>query len=129
MKIPKLLKIISKEVLNKISYESLNLFSHIRLRDISYSFYKKHIKEKLLEFNFNGNLIIDYPHNIDWLDKYYGIHYKSCFIRNVNYQKKKTHYYIQRHVTTSKTLNFVTNDHSILYYYHRYLNHIMIVRL
>lgn len=88
LKIPKLLKIISKEVLNKISYESLNLFSHIRLRDISYSFYKKHIKEKLLEFNFNGNLIIDYPHNIDWEDKYSGIHYKSCFIRNVNYQKK-----------------------------------------
>ena len=90
LKIPKLLKIISKGVLNQISYESLNLFSHIRLRDISYSFYKKHIKEKLLEFNFNGNLIIDYPHNIDWVDKYFGIHYKSCFIRNVNYQKKES---------------------------------------
>ena len=33
------------------------------------------------------------------------------------------------HVTTSKTLNCVTNDHSILYCYHRYLNHMMIVRL
>lgn len=88
LKIPKLLKIISKEALNKISYESLNLFSHIRLRDMSYSFYKKNIEDKLLEFNFNGNLIIDYPHNIDWEDKYYGIHYKSCFIRNVNQQKK-----------------------------------------
>ena len=88
LKIPKLLKIISKEVLNKISYEGLNLFTHIRLRDVSYTFYKKHIKEKLLEFNFNGNLIIDYPHNINWADKYSGIHYKSCFIRNLNYQKK-----------------------------------------
>ena len=48
-KIPKLLKIISKEALNKISFESLNLFSHIRLRDMSYSFYIKHIKEKLIE--------------------------------------------------------------------------------
>ena len=87
-KIPKLLKIISKELLNKISFESLNLFSHIRLRDMSYSFYIKHIKEKLIEFNFTGNLIIDYPYNIDWLDQYSGIHYKSYSIRNVNYQKK-----------------------------------------
>jgi len=90
LKIPKLLKIISRGALNEISYESLNLFSHVRLRDISYSYYKKHIKEKLLEFNFNGNLIIDYPHNNDWVDKYFGIHYKSCFIKNVNCQKKES---------------------------------------
>ena len=87
-KLPKLLKIVSKELLNEISFKSLNLFSHIRLRDISYSFYIKHIKEKLIESNFTGDLIIDYPHNIDWLDEYSGIHYKSSSIRNVNFQKK-----------------------------------------
>lgn len=89
-KIPKLLKIISKDLFDVISLESLNLFSHIRLRDMSYNFYIKHIKQKLIEFNFTGKLIIDYPHNIDWLDKYSGIHYKSSSIRNLNIQKKTT---------------------------------------
>ena len=72
---------------------------------MSYSFYIKHIKEKLIESNFTGNLIIDYPYNIDWLDKYSGIHYKSYSIKKCQLQEK-TLYIIfsvmsqsQRHTT------------------------------
>ena len=87
-KIPKLLKIISGDALNETNFKNINLYSHIRLRNVSYSFYKQHIEQKLIESSFTGDLIIDYPYNIDWVDKYSGIHFKSNFIRNVNYEKK-----------------------------------------
>ena len=73
--------------------EKINLYSHVRLRDVSYKDYKNGIQSILIKNNYAGQLIVDYPHNINWNDTFHGIHYKSKYIKNL-FLKKKSHRYI-----------------------------------
>ena len=88
LKLPKLLKIITPDNLDDTCFNNISLYKYIRLRDISYHAYNSYISSKLEKFHFKGNLIIDYPYNKDWNDKYNGIHYKSCYLENFTHQKK-----------------------------------------
>ena len=80
LKLPKLLKIITPGNLNDTIFENINLYKYIRLRDISYNTYKSSVLSKLEKYHFKGGLIIDYPYNKDWVDKYSGVHFKSCYL-------------------------------------------------
>ena len=92
LKLPKLLKIITPDNLDDTCFNNISLYKYIRLRDISYHTYNSYILSKLEKFHFRGNLIIDYPYNKDWNDKYNGIHYKSCYLENFINQKKSKKY-------------------------------------
>ena len=81
LKIPRLLKILTMSSLKNENLNSLCLFNFIRLRDISYFDYKKHVYENLKKYNFTGKLIVDYPYNEKWNDNYFGVHYKSNKLR------------------------------------------------
>tara|TARA_A100001035_G_C27680281_1_gene452736 strand:+ start:40 stop:939 length:900 start_codon:yes stop_codon:yes gene_type:complete len=80
LKLPKLLKIITPGNLDETTFENINLYKYIRLRDIPYKTYNSSILPKLEKYHFKGNLIIDYPYNKDWADKYSGVHFKSCYL-------------------------------------------------
>lgn len=80
LKLPKLLKIITPDNLDDTSFKNINLYKYLRLRDISYHTYSSSVSPKLEKFHFKGNLIIDYPYNKEWDNKYDGIHYKSCYL-------------------------------------------------
>ena len=92
LKLPKLLKIITAENLDDTIFENINLYKYIRLRDISYNTYNSYILSKLEKYHFKGNLIIDYPYNKDWADKYSGVHFKSCFLENFIDQDRRKEY-------------------------------------
>ena len=92
LKLPKLLKIISPANLDDTMFENINLYKYIRLRDISYNTYNSSILSKLEKYHFKGNLIIDYPYNKDWADKYSGVHFKSCFLENFIDQDRRKEY-------------------------------------
>ena len=70
LKIPRLLKIISSESIIGDNLQNINLYSHVRLRDISYKDY-----------------------NINWYDTFHGIHYKSKYIEKF-FPEKNSHRYI-----------------------------------
>ena len=94
LKLPKLLKIITPDNLEDTSFKNINLYKYLRLRDISYNTYSLSILSKLEKFHFKGNLIIDYPYNKDWDNKYSGIHYKSCYLEKfVNQENCKQYLY------------------------------------
>ena len=80
LKLPKLLKIITPGNLDDATFENINLYKYIRLRDIAYNTYNSSILSKLEKYHFKGDLIIDYPYNKDWADKYSGVHFKSCYL-------------------------------------------------
>ena len=80
LKLPKLLKIITPDNLDDTTFENINLYKYIRLRDIPYNTYNSSILSKLEKYHFKGGLIIDYPYNKDWADKYSGVHFKSCYL-------------------------------------------------
>ena len=80
LKLPKLLKIITPSNLNDATFENINLYKYIRLRDISYNTYTSSVLSKLEKYHFKGGLIIDYPYNKDWAGKYSGVHFKSCYL-------------------------------------------------
>ena len=92
LKLPKLLKIITPANLDDTMFENINLYKYIRLRDISYNTYNSYILSKLEKYHFKGNLIIDYPYNKDWADKYSGVHFKSCFLENFIDQDRRKEY-------------------------------------
>tara|TARA_A100001035_G_scaffold150873_1_gene118808 strand:+ start:753 stop:1652 length:900 start_codon:yes stop_codon:yes gene_type:complete len=92
LKLPKLLKIITPANLDDTMFENINLYKYIRLRDISYNTYNSSILSKLEKYHFKGNLIIDYPYNKDWADKYSGVHFKSCFLENFIDQDRRKEY-------------------------------------
>ena len=89
LKTPKILKIITLSNINENLLSNLNLYKFIRLRDISYYNYKKHIHDKLYNINFTGNLIVDYPYNHDWKGKFYGIHYKSNYLEKFSIDERE----------------------------------------
>ena len=94
LKLPKLLKIITSKNLDSSSFKNINLYKYVRLRDISYNTYKLSVLSKLEKFRFKGKLIIDYPFNEDWDDKYNGVHFKSCYLKNfINQEKCKKYLY------------------------------------
>ena len=94
LKLPKLLKIITPSNLNDTIFENINLYKYVRLRDIPYNTYKSSVLSKLEKFRFKGKLIIDYPFNEDWDDKYNGVHFKSCYLKNfINQEKCKKYLY------------------------------------
>ena len=80
LKLPKLLKIITPDNLDDTTFENISLYKYIRLRDIPYNIYISSISSKLEKYHFKGDLIIDYPYNKDWADKYNGVHFKSCYL-------------------------------------------------
>ena len=80
LKLPKLLKIITPDSLDETTFENINLYKYIRLRDMPYNTYNSSILSKLEKYNFKGDLIIDYPYNKNWDDKYSGVHFKSCYL-------------------------------------------------
>ena len=92
LKLPKLLKIITPANLDDTMFENINLYKYIRLKDISYNTYNSSILSKLEKYHFKGNLIIDYPYNKDWADKYSGVHFKSCFLENFIDQDRRKEY-------------------------------------
>lgn len=89
---PKLLKIISIESFKNNDNLDLSIYRFIRLRDISYDVYIKNVKEKIINANFTGNIIIDFPYNQSWREKYYGIHYKSSQFKNFNSESRDSRY-------------------------------------
>ena len=77
IKLPRLLKILTIDDFNNNEVLDITHYSSIRLRGISYDFYKKYIKNKLIFQKFSGNIFVDYPYNLVWEDHYHGIHFTS----------------------------------------------------
>ena len=92
LKLPKLLKIITSGNLDDTTFENINLYKYIRLKDIPYNIYNSSISSKLEKYHFKGDLIIDYPYNKDWPDKYSGVHFKSCYLENFINQDRRNKY-------------------------------------
>ena len=92
LKLPKLLKIITPSNLDDTTFENISLYKYIRLRDIPYNFYNSSILSKLEKYHFKGSLIIDYPYNKDWADKYSGVHFKSCYLEKFLDQDRRRKY-------------------------------------
>ena len=92
LKLPKLIKIITPDNLDDTIFENVSLYKYIRLRDIPYSTYNTSVSSKLEKYHFKGNLIIDYPYNKDWSDKYSGVHFKSCYLENFIDQDRRNKY-------------------------------------
>ena len=98
LKLPKLLKIITPDNLDDTTFKNINLYKYIRLRDISYNTYNSSILSKLEKYHFKGKLIIDYPYNKDWDDKYNGVHFKSCYLEKFIDQDRRKNIYTLLHV-------------------------------
>ena len=92
LKLPKLLKIITPSNLNDTTFENINLYKYIRLRDIPYNTYTSSILSKLEKHHFSGGLIVDYPYNKDWASKYSGVHFKSCYLEKFINQDRRNKY-------------------------------------
>jgi 8-oxo-dGTP diphosphatase len=77
VKLPRILKILTIDDFNNNEVLDITHYGSLRLRGISYDFYKKYIKNILISQKFSGNIIIDYPYNTVWEDHYHGIHFTS----------------------------------------------------
>ena len=89
LKLPRLLKIVTVDDFNKNKLDTTYLTS-LRLRDISYDFYKNNIKSELISQKYSGNIIIDYPHNLNWKEHYHGVHFASNDLYKFNPDKKES---------------------------------------
>jgi 8-oxo-dGTP diphosphatase len=87
IKLPRLFKILTIKDFNNNALD-ITHYSSLRLRGISYDFYKKNIKNKLISQKFNGSIFIDYPYNVFWEDHYHGIHYTSNNLHHYDMYKK-----------------------------------------
>jgi thiamine monophosphate synthase len=83
------LKIVTVDDFNKNKLDTTYLTS-LRLRDISYDFYKNNIKSELIFQKYSGNIIIDYPHNLNWKEHYHGVHFASNDLNKFNPDKKES---------------------------------------
>jgi thiamine monophosphate synthase len=83
-----LLKILTVDDFNTNEVLDISLYTSLRLRGISYNFYKKNIKNKFFSQKYTGNIIIDYPYNLDWEDRYHGIHFTSNNLHHYDQYKK-----------------------------------------
>ncbi len=80
LKVPRMLKIITMENFSVSEGVDFSIYRNIRLKDIPYDFYKKHMKNQLMSHGFNGKIIIDYPYYDSWRDNFDGIHFNSTLI-------------------------------------------------
>ena len=90
LKLPRLLKIVTVDDFNKNNKFDTTYLTSLRLRDISFDFYKNNIKTELISQKYSGNIIIDYPHNLNWKEHYHGIHFASNYLYKFNPNKKES---------------------------------------
>tara|TARA_Y100000389_G_scaffold39897_1_gene34392 strand:+ start:5922 stop:6821 length:900 start_codon:yes stop_codon:yes gene_type:complete len=88
LKLPRLLKILTIDDFRKNEVLNITRYTSLRLRGINYDFYIKNIKNKLISQKYTGNIIIDYPYNLDWKDHYHGIHFTSSKLSCYSQYKK-----------------------------------------
>jgi thiamine monophosphate synthase len=89
LKLPRLLKIVTVDDFNNNNKFDTTYLTSLRLRDISYEFYKNNIKNELISQKYSGNIIIDYPHNLNWKEHYHGVHFASNDLYKFNPNKKE----------------------------------------
>jgi thiamine monophosphate synthase len=89
LKLPRLLRIATVDDFDSNNRFDVTYLSSLRLRDISYDFYKKNIKNELISQKFSGNVIIDYPHNLNWREHYHGVHFASNNLYKFDPYKKE----------------------------------------
>ncbi len=90
LKLPRLLKIVTIDDFNKNNRFDTTYLTSLRLRDISYDFYRNNIKNKLISQKYSGNIIIDYPHNLSWKEHYHGVHFSSNDLYKFDPNKKES---------------------------------------
>ena len=90
LKLPRLLKIVTIDDFNKNNRFDTTYLTSLRLRDISYDFYKNNIKNELISQKYSGNIIIDYPHNFSWKEHYHGVHFSSNDLYKFDPNKKES---------------------------------------
>ena len=90
LKLPRLLKIVTVDDFSKKNRFDTTYITSLRLRDISYDFYKKNIKNKLISQKYSGNIIIDYPHNLSWKEHHHGVHFTSNDLCKFDRNKKES---------------------------------------
>ena len=90
LKLPRLLKIVTIEDFISNNRFDATYLTSLRLRDISYDFYKNNIKNELIAQKYSGNIIIDYPHNLDWKEHYHGVHFTSSNLHKFHPNKKES---------------------------------------
>ena len=104
IKLPRLLKILTTDDFNN-NVLDITRYSSLRLRGISYNFYKKNIKSKLVSEKFNGNIFIDYPYNASWEDHYHGIHFTSNNLHCYDQYKKDSRIIYSASCHTEEDIN------------------------
>ena len=90
LKLPRLLKIVTVNDFKQKNKLNVTYSTSLRLRDMSYDFYKNHVKNELSLQKYSGNIIIDYPHNLNWKGHYDGIHFSSSNLQYFNLNKSKS---------------------------------------
>ena len=90
LKLPRLLKIVTVNDFNEKNKFNIACITSLRLRDISYDFYKNNIKNKLISQKYSGNIIIDYPYNLNWKEYYDGIHFTSSNLQEFDQNKSES---------------------------------------
>ena len=105
VKLPRLLKILTVDDFNNNDTLDITRYSAVRLRGISYDFYKKNIKNILISQKFSGNIFIDYPYNIVWKDRYHGIHFTSNNLHHYDQYKKEPSIIVSASCHTEEDIN------------------------
>ena len=105
IKLPRLLKILTIDDFNNNEVLDISRYSSLRLRGISYDFYKKNIKNKFISQKFSGNIFIDYPYNIVWEDHYHGIHFTSNNLHCYDQYKKDSRIIYSASCHTEEDIN------------------------
>ena len=90
LKYPRLLKIATVNNFNENNRFDTTYLTFLRLRDISYDYYKNNIKNELISQKYSGNIIIDYPHNLNWKEHYHGIHFTSSNLHKFDQSKRES---------------------------------------
>ncbi|OUT89361.1 MAG: hypothetical protein CBB89_08415 [Rhizobiales bacterium TMED29] len=90
LKLPRVLKIATVNDFNEKKNFNATYYTSLRLRDISYDFYKNNIKNMLIAQKYSGNIIIDYPYNLDWEEHYDGVHFTSSYLNQFDENKKES---------------------------------------
>ena len=97
LKLPRVLKIATVNDFSEKKNFNATYYTSLRLRDISYDFYKNNIKNMLIAQKYSGNIIIDYPYNLDCRrdqNQKYNMAYFECLCKKkklqANQKEKKS---------------------------------------
>ena len=90
LKLPRMLKIVTVNDFNKKNRFDVTYLTCLRLKDISYDFYVKNIKNAIISQKYSGNIIIDYPHNLNWKEHYNGVHFASNNLHHFDQNKRES---------------------------------------